>query len=112
MNDSVSKNPDPRSVTQGMLRGKAAVVTGSTSGIGLGIAGTLAAQGAHVLLNGFGDPAQIERVRTELAEAHGVQVSYSAADMSKPDEIEAMIAQAMRDLGGVDILINNAGIQH
>ena len=75
-----------------MLRGRSALVTGSTSGIGLGIAEALAAHGADVLLNGFGDPAEIDRARTMLAEAHGVRVSYSAADMSKPDEIDEMIA--------------------
>jgi 3-hydroxybutyrate dehydrogenase len=64
------------------------------------------------MLNGFGDPAEIDRVRTTLAGAHGVRVSYSAADMSKPDAIDGMMAQATRDLGGVDILVNNAGIQH
>ncbi|WP_445500865.1 3-hydroxybutyrate dehydrogenase [Microvirga sp. G4-2] len=95
-----------------MLRGRAAVVTGSTSGIGLGIAVALAAQGADVLLNGFGKAEEIEDVRSSLARAHGVRVSHSAADMSKPDEIDGMIAQATRDLGGVDILVNNAGIQH
>ena len=95
-----------------MLRGKCAIVTGSTSGIGFGIAQALAAQGADVLLNGFGDPGQIERVRCSLAEAHGVRVAYSAADMSREADINAMIEQTRRDLGAVDILVNNAGIQH
>ena len=89
----------PRSPRE-LLKGKSAVVTGSTSGIGLGIAEALAAAGADVLLNGFGQPAEIDRVRRSLAEAHGVRVSYSAADMSKPAEIDDMIAQATRDLGG------------
>jgi 3-hydroxybutyrate dehydrogenase len=112
MDIPVSKKPDHLPFTAGMLKGKAAVVTGSTSGIGLGIAGALAAQGANVLLNGFGDPAEINRVRGSLADRHGVRVSYSAADMSNPDEIDRMIAQATGELGGVDILVNNAGIQH
>jgi 3-hydroxybutyrate dehydrogenase len=94
-----------------MLKGKAAVVTGSTSGIGLGMASALAANGAHVMLNGFGDAAAIDKLRQQLAAEHGVRVAYSAADMSKPAEIEGMIAQATHELGSVDILINNAGIQ-
>src|SRR5689334_460513 len=94
-----------------MLKGKSAVVTGSTSGIGLGMASALAANGANVLLNGFGDAAAIEKLRQQLAAQHGVRVSYSAADMGKPAEIEAMIAQAAREFGGVDILVSNAGIQ-
>ncbi len=111
MDVSASTKPT-QPFASGMLKGRAAVVTGSTSGIGLGIAGALAAQGADVLLNGFGDPAEIDRVRSSLADAHGVLVSYSAADMARPEEINGMIEQATRDLGGVDILVNNAGIQH
>lgn len=95
-----------------MLKGRSAVVTGSTSGIGLGIAEALAAQGADILLNGFGNAAEIDQLRTSLAEAHGVRVSYSAADMSKQAEVDAMIAQATREFGSVDILVNNAGIQY
>ncbi len=91
-----------------MLKGKTALVTGSTSGIGLGIAKALAAQGANIVLNGFGD---VEGPKAEVA-ALGVQVSYHGADMSKPAEIEAMIAHASTTFGGVDILVNNAGIQH
>jgi 3-hydroxybutyrate dehydrogenase len=112
MDVSVSKGPTPQPFAPGMLRGKASVVTGSTSGIGLGIAQAFAAQGADVLLNGFGNPEEIESVRGSLAGAHGVRVSYSAADISKPDEIDGMVAQATGGLGGVDILVNNAGIQH
>ena len=93
------------------LKGKVAVVTGSTSGIGLGVAQTLAAQGANILLNGFGEAAVIEKLRQELAAQHGVKVAYSGADMSKPEEIEGMVAQATKELGRVDILVNNAGIQ-
>jgi 3-hydroxybutyrate dehydrogenase len=95
-----------------MLNGKTAVVTGSTSGIGLGIAQALAASGANVLLNGFGNAAEIDKLQRELASVNGVRVGYSAADMSKPAEIERMIAQAERELGGMDILVNNAGIQY
>jgi 3-hydroxybutyrate dehydrogenase len=94
-----------------MLKGKTAIVTGSTSGIGLGVAQTLAAQGANILLNGFGDVAEIEKLRTSLASEFRVRVTYSAADMSKPDDIAGMVAQALRDLGQVDILVNNAGVQ-
>jgi len=94
-----------------MLKGKTAIVTGSTSGIGLGIARALAGQGANILINGFGDAAEIEKLRASLASKFGVQVAYSAADMSKPKDIAAMVAQATKDLGRVDILVNNAGIQ-
>ncbi len=95
-----------------MLKGKTAVVTGSTSGIGLGIAESLAASGANIVLNGFGDPKAIEETRAKLARATNVGVIYSAADMSRPAEIEAMMALAAKEFGHVDILINNAGIQH
>ena len=94
-----------------MLKGKVAVVTGSTSGIGLGIATALAAEGAAIMLNGFGDAGAIEKLKRDLAEQHSVKVSYSGADMSKPAEIRQMIADAQRELGAVDILVNNAGIQ-
>ncbi len=95
-----------------MIKGKTALVTGSTSGIGLGVACRLAAQGANVVLNGFGD---VEGPKAEVAaagKAHGVRVGYHGADMSKPAEIEAMMAYAAKEFGGVDILVNNAGIQH
>jgi 3-hydroxybutyrate dehydrogenase len=95
-----------------MLKGRTAVVTGSTSGIGLGIADALAGAGADVMLNGFGDPGQIEAVRRGLAERHGVRVAYSGADMSKPAEVRRMVELATAELGAVDILVNNAGIQH
>ena len=94
------------------LAGKVALVTGSTSGIGLGIARLLAEAGASVVLNGFGDETLIEKLVAELGSKYQVKASYSAADMSKPAEIAAMVAQAERELGGVDILVNNAGIQH
>ncbi|HLI20677.1 MAG TPA: 3-hydroxybutyrate dehydrogenase [Stellaceae bacterium] len=94
------------------LKGKAAIVTGSTSGIGLGIARALAAEGCALMLNGFGDKAAIEKLRAGLAKEHGVKVAYSPADMSKPAEIREMVALAERELGACDILVNNAGIQH
>jgi 3-hydroxybutyrate dehydrogenase len=95
-----------------MLKGKSAVITGSTSGIGLGIAKALAQQGANVTLNGFGDKAAIEAERAGLEKAFGVKATYSAADMTKPNEIADMIRTAERSFGAVDILVNNAGIQH
>ncbi len=95
-----------------MLKGRTALVTGSTSGIGLGIAEALAAEGANIQLNGFGDASEIERLRAEIEEKYGVTAAYSAADMSKPDEIRAMVGEAEARFGGVDILVNNAGIQH
>jgi 3-hydroxybutyrate dehydrogenase len=95
-----------------MLKGKNAVVTGSTSGIGLGIARALAKDGANVVINGFGDQAEIEKERTGIAEEFGGKVLYSPADMTKPAEIAAMIQMAERELGSLDIVVNNAGIQH
>jgi 3-hydroxybutyrate dehydrogenase len=91
-----------------MLNGKTALVTGSTSGIGLGIAKALARQGANIVLNGFGD---VDGPKAEVA-ALGAKVGYHGADMSKPTEIEAMMAYAAKEFGRVDILVNNAGIQH
>ena len=95
-----------------MLPGKTAIVTGSTSGIGLGIAEALAAGGANVVLNGFGDAAAIETLRSRLAREHNVGVSYVGADIGKPGDVAAMIEAAQRGFGGVDILVNSAGIQH
>jgi len=85
------------------LKGKVAVVTGSTSGIGLGVARALAAEGCAIMLNGFGDKAVIDRLQRDLAQEHGVKVSYSGADVSKPVEIAPMIAAAERDLGACEI---------
>ncbi len=93
------------------LKGKVALVTGSTSGIGLGIARALGAEGADLMLNGFGDAAMIEKLRTGLAKELGVRVLYSGADISKSAEIAAMVAQTQDSLGSLDILVNNAGIQ-
>lgn len=95
-----------------MLKGKVAVVTGSTSGIGLGIAAALAAQGADIVLNGFGDAAEIEKVRAGLAAQHGVKVLYDGADLSKGDAVRGLVDNAVRQMGRIDILVNNAGIQH
>jgi len=95
-----------------MLKGKSVIVTGSTSGIGLGIARAFAAQGCNVMLNGFGDATQIEKLRAGLAAEHKVTVLYSSADMAKPLEVAAMVDQAARRFGSVDVLVNNAGIQH
>ena len=94
-----------------MLKGKSAIVTGSTSGIGLGIAHVLAAEGVNIMLNGFGDAAEIEKIRKDTETKFGVKVSYSGADMSKPEQIRAMVGQSISDFGALDILVNNAGIQ-
>ncbi len=94
------------------LSGKLALVTGSTSGIGLAIARALAAQGADIVLNGFGDPEAIGALREDLANEASVRVRYVGADLAKPDEIEDMVREIAGELGGVDILVNNAGIQH
>ncbi|NBO75764.1 MAG: SDR family NAD(P)-dependent oxidoreductase [Betaproteobacteria bacterium] len=93
------------------INGKVALVTGSTSGIGLGIAQSLARQGAHLMLNGFGD-AQAAQAAVQAVAPAGVQVLHHGADMSKPEEIEDLIRSTERHFGRVDILVNNAGIQH
>jgi 3-hydroxybutyrate dehydrogenase len=95
-----------------MIKGKTAVVTGSTSGIGLGIAKALAGAGANLMLNGFGDNAAIEAERAGLEKTFGVKAVHSAADMTKPAEVAEMIRSAETTFGTVDILVNNAGIQH
>lgn len=94
-----------------MLKGKSAIVTGSTSGIGLGIAQMLAAEGVNILFNGFGNKDEITQIVTETAKKYGVQTGYSDADMSKPEQIKAMVKQAEQTFGALDILVNNAGIQ-
>jgi 3-hydroxybutyrate dehydrogenase len=94
------------------LSGKSAIVTGSTSGIGLGIAEALSAHGADVMLNGFGPADEVEALRARLASAHGVKVVYNGADMTKPEEIQALADAARAAFGSVDIVVNNAGIQH
>lgn len=95
-----------------MLKGKTALVTGSTSGIGLAIARVLAGQGCNIIFNGFGDKAEIDSIVSETASKYSVKSFYSDADMSKPEMIHAMIDKAENKYGGVDILVNNAGIQH
>lgn len=94
------------------LSGQAAVVTGSTSGIGRAMAEALAGAGADVVLNGLGDPAEIERARSEIEAATGRRILYNPADMTKPAEIVEMIGSAHREFGRLDILVNNAGVQH
>lgn len=93
------------------LMGKVALVTGSTSGIGLGIARALAEAGADIMLNGFGDPAQIDIIRDELVQT-GRRVGYHDADLSKADQVALLVQNTVETLGAVDILVNNAGIQH
>jgi 3-hydroxybutyrate dehydrogenase len=95
-----------------MLKGKTALVTGSTSGIGLAIARALAADGANLMLNGFGDKAAIEKERAGLEKEFGIKALYSPADMTKPAEIADMIATTEKEFGSLDVLVNNAGIQH
>ena len=95
-----------------VLKGKTAIVTGSTSGIGLAYARAFAAEGAALVINGFGEAEAIETIRAELAATSGAAALYDAADMTKPDEIAALVERAARETGRVDILVNNAGVQH
>ncbi len=95
-----------------MLKGKTALVTGSTSGIGLATARSLAQAGCNIMLNGFGDKAAIEKERAGLEKEFAVKALYSSADMSKPSEIAAMIGETEKNLGSLDVLVNNAGIQY
>jgi len=95
-----------------MLKGKTALVTGSTSGIGLATARALAQDGANVMLNGFGDKAAIEKIRAGIEQDFGIKARYSAADMSKPAEITDMVRATEKEFGALDVLVNNAGIQH
>src|SRR5690242_19904781 len=94
------------------LEGKVSLITGSTSGIGLGIARALAAAGSSIVLNGFGKPEDIDRVKGQLASELDVNVTYSAADMANPASIADMIKTTIDELGRLDVLVNNAGIQH
>jgi len=95
-----------------MLKGKVAIVTGSTSGIGLGIAEVLASQHCDVMMNGFGDEKMIAALQARLHRQYKVKIGYHGADMTQPDEVQAMVKATRRELGSVDILVNNAGIQH
>jgi 3-hydroxybutyrate dehydrogenase len=97
---------------QDELPGKTAIVTGSTSGIGLGIARAFAAAGMNVMMNGLGDRREIDETRRSLEAEFGIVAAYSDADMSKPDQIVAMVGEARKSFGRVDVLVNNAGIQH
>ena len=94
------------------LKGKTALVTGSTSGIGLACARALAAEGASIMLNGFGDAGEIEKIRQEMEQSSGAEAAYSNADLTKADAIEQLMRDAEEQLGSVDILVNNAGMQH
>ena len=95
-----------------MLKGQVAVVTGSTSGIGLAIAKALAEQGANVMLNGFGDAAEIEKVRASLEKDYGVKAMFNGADLSKGDAVRGLVEETVQKMGRIDILVNNAGIQY
>ncbi|HEU0204598.1 MAG TPA: 3-hydroxybutyrate dehydrogenase [Burkholderiaceae bacterium] len=94
------------------LKGKTALITGSTSGIGLGIAEGFGAQGTNLIINGFGDAGEIEKLRSRLETQFGVTVVYDGADMSKGDQVDAMVRRGVERFGAVDVLVNNAGIQH
>lgn len=103
---------EPTTTAVHRLKGKVGLITGSTSGIGLGIARALAASGANIVLNGFGEPKDIEAAQVGIAQEFGVQVFYSGADMSDPDSISGMFDTIIDQFGAVDVLVNNAGIQH
>jgi 3-hydroxybutyrate dehydrogenase len=102
----------PAAASKGMLKGRTAIVTGSTSGIGLGIARALAAAGADVMLNGLTEALVIENERAQIAKDFGVRVAFNPANMASPNDVASMVEACTRELGGVDILVNNAGIQH
>jgi 3-hydroxybutyrate dehydrogenase len=95
-----------------MLKGKTAIITGSTSGIGQGIAFSLAQKGVNIMLNGFGNASDIEAQRSKMEQDYGIKALYNPADMTKPEEIQSMISETKEKLGSIDILVNNAGIQH
>src|ERR1700722_19602445 len=94
------------------LKGKVAIITGSTSGIGQAIAETMAKAGANIMLNGLGDAAKIEAQRADLEKRFNIKAAYHPADMTKPEQIADMVATTVSKLGRIDILVNNAGIQH
>jgi 3-hydroxybutyrate dehydrogenase len=111
MSETLSAPKKARTI-RSQLKAKSAIVTGSTSGIGLGIARSFANAGMDVMLNGFGDAAEIERARGMIEKDFGVHTAYSSADMSKPAEIVEMVLAAQQSFGKVDVLVNNAGVQH
>lgn len=106
------QSPPNQSPPGPSLRGRSALVTGSTSGIGLGVATALARAGANVMLNGFGDAAAIEALRADLSGTFGVSVLYDGADLTRPEEVAALVARTESAFGALDVLVNNAGIQH
>lgn len=106
------QSPPNQSPLGPSLRGRSALVTGSTSGIGLGVATALARAGANVMLNGFGDAAAIEALRADLSGTFGVSVLYDGADLTRPEEVAALVARTESAFGALDVLVNNAGIQH
>ena len=108
--NTISK-PEHADPARGELASKAAIVTGSTSGIGLGIDQALASAGVDVMLNDFGDAAEINQIRKDIEQSFGVKTIYSAADMSMPGDITGMVEAARKTFGKVDVLVNNAGIQ-
>src|SRR5690242_16299911 len=116
MKSRFTDNPTERGsecfMNEQILRGKVAIVTGSTSGIGLGIARALGRAGCDIMLNGFGETSAVEAERTQIASEFGVRAGFNGADMANPAEIVRMVEVTTRELGRVDILINNAGIQH
>lgn len=107
-----NQSPPNQSPPGPSLRGRSALVTGSTSGIGLGVATALARAGANVMLNGFGDAAAIEALRADLSGSFGVSVLYDGADLTRPEEVAALVARTESAFGALDVLVNNAGIQH
>lgn len=110
--DTTKDAPRPFNPDVNDLKGQVAVISGSTSGIGLALARAVASRGGDVVLNGLGDPAEIERTRSGMESAYGVKVRYHAADMRNGSEVADMVAFARHDLGRLDILVNNAGVQH
>ena len=110
--DTAKDAPRPVSSDVNDLKGQVAVISGSTSGIGLALARAVASRGGDVVLNGLGDPAEIERTRSGMEAAYGVKVRYHSADMRNGSEVADMVAFARHDLGRLDILVNNAGVQH
>src|SRR5690606_17567732 len=109
---AIYKGPRNRPETARMLTGQNAIITGSTSGIGLGIAEALAAKGANIVVNSYSDRTEDHAIAADLAARHGVEAVYIKADMARPDECRGLVEQAVSRFGTLDILVNNAGIQH